>query len=238
MGRSRDAAGIVMVLMIAGVLYGTMMAVVYFFGVFFVSVMARIFSWIAHLILLAVNNTEHEIQTRFAQITRASIALKSGQKQSVSLLIDAGRGEWTDNLSSKIRDSFAVISEMAGKATDQTVELRDILENSKYKDIFNFVKYGKWIQGQILSPIEEILLLLQKNRDAISHTITSLDVQIAGIPLQTEGVPTIGGGVVALDPSLQKPLILQKERFEMQMGSIAPMIEMLEGYRAKLTIKR
>lgn len=135
-----------MVLMIAGVLYGGMMALVYFLGVFFVSVLARIFAWIAHRVLLLLNNTEHEIQTLFQSITRASIALKSGQKQSVSLLIDAGRGEWTDNLSSKIRDSFEVISEMAGTATDQSVELRRILENSKYADIFNFVKYGNWIQ--------------------------------------------------------------------------------------------
>lgn len=135
-----------MVLVIAGILYGGMMAAVYFLGVFFVSVMARVFSWIAHRALLAVNNTEHEIQTRFQSITRASIALKSEQKQSVSLLTDAGRGEWIDNLSSRLRDSFTVISEMAGEATDQTVELRDILESSRYKNIFNFMKYGNWIQ--------------------------------------------------------------------------------------------
>ncbi len=211
-----------MVLMIAGVLYGTMMAAVYFLGVFFVSVMARLFSWIAHRALLAVNNTEHEIQTRFAQITRTSIALKSGQKQSVSLLTEAGRGEWTGSLSSRLRDSFAVISEMAGEATDQTVELRNILESSKYKDIFNFVKYGNWIQGQVLSPIEEILTLLQKNHDTIQKTLLSLDSQITG----------------NTDPSLQKPLILQKKRFEMQIESITPMIEMLEGYKAKLNPKK
>ncbi|MBC7498677.1 hypothetical protein H7170_03485 [Candidatus Gracilibacteria bacterium] len=218
LGRSRDAAGIVMVLMIAGLLYGGMMALVYFLGVFFVSVMARVFSWLAHRALLALNNTEHEIQTLFQGITRASIALKSGQKQSISLLTDAGRGEWTDNLSARLRDSFEVISEMAGEATDQTVELRDILESSRYKDIFNFVKYGKWIQGQVLSPIEEILLLLTKNRDTITRTIASLDTQI----------------ILMTDPSHQKPLILQKDRFEMQIESITPMIEMLEGYKAKL----
>lgn len=222
LGRSRDAGGIVMVLMIAGVLYGGMMAAVYFLGVFFVSVMARLFSWIAHRALLAVNNTEHEIQTRFQSITRASIALKSGQKQSVSLLTEAGRGEWTDSLSSRMYDSFAVISEMAGEATDQTIELRDILESSRYKDIFNFVKYGKWIQGQVLSPIEEILVLLTKNRDIIMSTIASLDSQIT----------------LTTDPSLQKPLILQKKRFEMQIESIIPMIEMLEGYKAKLSPKK
>jgi hypothetical protein len=222
LGRSRDTAGIVMVLMIAGVLYGGMMALVYFLGVFFVSVMARVFSWIAHRALLAVNNTEHEIQTRFQSITRASIALKSEQKKSVSLLTDAGRGEWTDKLSSRLRDSFTVISEMAGEATDQTVELRDILEKSKYKDIFNFVKYGNWVQWQVYSPIEEILLLLTKNRDTINKTLEELDTQIKE----------------NTDPSFQKPLILQKKRFEIQIESITPMIEMLEGYKMKLNPKK
>lgn len=222
LGRSRDAAGIIMVLMIAWVLYGSMMALIYFLGVFFVAIMARVFSWIAHRALLALNNTEHRIQTLFQGITRASIALKSGQKQSISLLTDAGRGEWTDNLSSRIRDSFEVISQMAGTATDQSVELRKTLENSKYADIFNFVKYGNWIQWQILSPIEEILLLLTKNRDTITRTIASLDTQIT----------------LMIDPSHQKPLILQKERFEMQIESITPMIEMLEEYRQKLNPKK
>lgn len=195
-----------------------MMGLVYFIGIFFISLFGRIFAWLAHRYLLAVNNTEHEIQTRFAQIARASIALKSGQKQSVSLLTEAGRGEWIDSLSSRLRDSFAVISEMAGEATDQTVELRTLLENSKYKDIFNFVKYGNWIQGQVISPIEEIIVLLTKNRDTIMSTITALNTQIQE----------------TTDPSLQKPLIIQKDRLEMQMESIAPMIEMLEGYKKKL----
>ena len=198
------------------------MALVYFAGVFFVSIMARVFSWLAHRALLAVNNTEHEIQTLFHGITRASIALKSGQKQSVSLLSDAGRGEWTDTLSARLRDSFTVISEMAGTATDQSVELRKTLEKSRYADIFNFVKYGNWIQGQVLSPIEEILALLMSNRATIEKTIRALDTQIT----------------LTTDPSLQKPLILQKKRFEMQIESITPMIEMLEGYKAKLTIKK
>ncbi len=218
LGRSRDAAGIVMVLMIAGLLYGGMMALVYFLGVFFVSVMARVFSWIAHRVLLAVNNTEHEIQTLFSDIAEVSIQLKSEQKKSVSLLSSASRGEWSDNLSSRLRDSFAVIGEMVGDATDQTVELRKILEKSKYKDIFNFVKYGNWVKNQILSPIEEILLLLTKNHDTLTTTIASLASQIE----------------LVTDPSLQKPLILQKKRFDMQIESITPMIEILEGYKSKL----
>ena len=65
-------------------------------------------------------------------------------------------------------------------------------------------------------------MLLTKNRDTITRTIASLDTQIT----------------LMIDPSHQKPLILQKERFEMQIESITPMIEMLEEYRQKLNPKK
>jgi hypothetical protein len=183
-----------------------------------------------------MHDTEHEIQTLFGRIYDSSLALKSAGKDSISLLTEAGRNEWADSLSSRLADSFALIGEMAGHATDDTISLRKILENSKYKDIFNFVKYGDWVKTQVLTPIEEILLLLTKNHDILTRTIVSLDSQIAGIPLQHEGVPTIGGGVVAPDPSLQKPLILQKERFEMQIESITRMIEILQSYQERLKV--
>ncbi len=222
LGRSRDAGGIIMVLMIAGILYGGMMALVYFLGVFFVSVLARIFAWIAHRVLLAINNTEHEIQTLFSEITQISIQLKSGQKKSVSLLSDADRGEWSDNLSKRLAESFEVIGEMAGTATDKTVELQKILESSKYKDIFNFVKYGNWIKNQVLSPIEEILILINRNSTSLTRTITEINTQI----------------IETTDSSFQKPLILQRDRLEMQIETFGRVIAMLEGYQAKLVLKK
>lgn len=89
MGRSRDAEGIIAVMMIAGVLYGGMMAIVYFLGVFFVALLARVFAWFASQVLLAVNNTEHEIQTLFSEIFHSSITLKDEKKRSIRLLTEA-----------------------------------------------------------------------------------------------------------------------------------------------------
>lgn len=219
LGRSRDAWWIVAVLMIGGILYGAMMAWVYFIGVFFVGILALIFSRISHQILLAVNNTEHEIQTRFKKIITASITLKQAKKESLSLLDEANQNLWNDNLSERLSNSFESISTMASQATNDTVELRKILEASKYKDIFNFTKYGNWTKKQILEPIEEIYLLLSKNHDTIKITMQSLDLQIEKIQ----------------DPSLKKPLILQKERLEIQIQSIERVLKMLDGYKEKLT---
>lgn len=160
------------VFIIVGILYGIMMAGVYFIGVFFVTILAQIFSWIAHRALLSANNTEYEIQTFFKKILESSIALKQARKESVSLLDQANQNEWKDNLSGKLSDSFEEINNMASRATDDSIKLRKLLESSKYKDIFNFQKYGNWTKKQILDPIEEILLLLKKNHDILSMTIT------------------------------------------------------------------
>jgi len=221
LGRSRDAGGIIMVLMIAWVLYGIMMAGVYFIGVFFVAILARLFAWIAHRILLAMNNLEHRIQTLFSEIYDSSLGLKAAKKSSISLLTEAGANEWAKNLSSRLEESFELMNDRARLATDDAVELRRLLESSRYRDIFNFIKYGNWIRTQILAPIDEIYLLLTSHHATLESTVSSLDTQITMTP----------------EPSLQKPLILQRERIIVQLESMERIMTMLEGYKKKLTMK-
>jgi len=233
LGRSRDAGGIIMVLMVAWVLYGVMMAAVYFIGVFFVSLMARIFAWIAHRALLATNNTEHRIQTLFTEIYESSLDLKKAKKTSISLLTEAGANEWAKSLSSRLEKSFELMNARARLATDDAVELRKLLESSQYRDIFNFVKYGNWIRTQILAPIDEIYLLLTSHHATLESTVLSLDRQITGSPPSKGGQ----GGNISLDPSLQKPLILQRERIVVQLESMERIMTMLEGYKERLTMK-
>lgn len=136
------------------------MALIYTIGVFFVSILARVFSWAAHRWLLMMDNTEHEIQTLFGKIASSSIDLRVSSKESISLLTEAGRNEWKENLSGKIHDSLALLSEIASLTTKDATALRKLLESSKYKDIFNFTKYGNWVKKQIIEPIDDILLLL------------------------------------------------------------------------------
>ena len=164
-----------MVIILAGILYSGMMGFVYFVGVFFVSIMAQLFSWFANKALLITHNTEHTIQSLFHEIYKASVRLKSEKQQSIALLTEAGQNEWVDNLSGKLQDSFKEVSDMAKLATDKSVDLRKELENSKYKDIFNFKKYDHWIKTQVLAPIEEILELLKNNRERIQKTIHEIE---------------------------------------------------------------
>jgi hypothetical protein len=168
-----------------------------------------------------MNNTEHQIQTLFGKIYDSSMALKDAKKNSISLLTEAGRNEWAESLSSRLNESFELIGEMAGHATDDTVKLRKLLESSKYKDIFNFVKYGNWVKDQVIAPIDEIYDLLTKNKITLKNTLADLNNQIEK----------------TITPSLQKPLILQRDRIEMQLESFERVMKMLEGYKSRLKIK-
>ena len=217
--KSRDSGWIVVVILIAGFLYATMMGVIYFLWIFFINLFGRLFAWMAHRYLLLMSNTEHHIQTLFQNIQTYSDSLKAGQKNTVKLLQEAGQNAWKENLSGKIWESLHLINWLASNATNNSIELRKILESSQYKDIFNFIKYGNWIKTQILEPISEILHLLEKNHVTIQKTIVSLESDISNTK----------------DPSLQKPLILQKERLELQKNSYESTMELLNTYKEKLS---
>jgi hypothetical protein len=81
------------------------------------------------------------------------------------------------------------------------------------------VKYGNWVKNQVIAPIDEIYLLLQQNHAILSASLISIDAQIHDTKT----------------PSLQKPLILQKDRIDMQLDSFERVMKMLEGYRKKLS---
>lgn len=217
-GRSRDAGGIIMVILLVGFLYSLMMGAVYFIGMFFIAILGRIFGWFARYYLIARNNLEYKIQRLFGEIDESAKKLETEKQTTISLLTEAWQNEWKENLLGKINESTELLGQIAGDATSDTVKLRETLENSRYKEIFNFVKYGDWVKKQILEPIESILLLLKQNHATIGKTLSSLDIQIS----------------TTSDPSLQKPLELQKERLLLQKESFERVMKMMEGYKGKL----
>jgi hypothetical protein len=218
MGNSRDSGGIIIILLIVGFFYTAMMGLVYFIGLFFLAIMGRIFAKWAHYYLLARRNIEYKIQDLFTSIDISARQLEQEKMNTISLLSEAEQNAWKDNLSGNINNSLELLGKLTGNSTDESIELKKLLENSRYKDVFNFVKYGNWVKKQILEPIESILLLLQKNHDILIKTRDTLENQIS-----TES-----------DPWLQKPLILQKERIILQIKNFERIMIMLEGYREKL----
>ncbi len=51
-----------------------------------------------------------------------------------------------NNLSKRIDTSFKKINTSANTAIETHKELKEILLNSKYKEIFSFEKYENWIK--------------------------------------------------------------------------------------------
>lgn len=217
-GRSRDSGWLILVIILAGFLYSFMMAGVYFIGMFFIALFGRFFWWIAHLYLLAISNKEHIIQNLFSEIDESATLLESEKEKTISLLDEASQNKWQENLLGKINESTALLGKISWDAVQDSIQLRKTLESSQYKDIFNFIKYWNWIKKQILEPIDSILLLLKKNYDTIHKTIVTLEDEAKKVS----------------DPSLQKPLELQKERLLLQKESFDRIITMLEDYKEKL----
>lgn len=218
-GRSKDSWWIVIALLLAGILYGVMMATVYFIGILFIWFFGKIFSWLAYRYLLMTNNTEHRIQNLFREINTLSQHLEWEKEKTISLLTEAGRNEWKDNLLTKINTSTELLAKLAGNGVNDTKKLQKILESSRYKDIFNFVKFGWWIKSQILEPIESILLLLRKNHDILGSTLRDINNQIS----------------VTKESNLRWPLELQKKRLESQQEQFIRIIKLLEEYQSKLS---
>jgi hypothetical protein len=84
--------------------------------------------------------------------------------------------------------------------------------------MFRFEIYHSWIKKQISKPLEDILLLLEKNRDVLSQTGDDITDQIKN----TSKV------------ELQGPLKLQLKRIKMQLSDVKKHIPMLEESISKL----
>lgn len=222
-GNDKNSGGIILVIIAAGILYSLMMGIVYFAWVWFVALFARVAAWWAHKILLITNNEEHVIQSFFHEISESSIALKQEKQQAIQFLSEAKENEWIENLSGRINTSFEKINKDAAISTKNSVALREKLENSKYREIFNFGKYDTWIKQQVLSPIEELIELLKNNKKIILKTREDTDMENRKKP-----------GDNFWGSSGKQVLEVQQTRFQMQLDSIDRMISMLEGYREKL----
>lgn len=133
-------------------------------------------------------------------------------------MTEAKNANWTENLSTKINSSFLEINNLALNSTNLSIKLRKKLQNSDYKNIFNFTKYDSWLKKQIILPMENLIEVLEKNEKILKNNIKSIENQI----LQIE------------DSSLQKPLELQKIRLENQLENISKTIINLKSQISKV----
>lgn len=98
------------------------------------------------------------------------------------------------------------------------VDLRNTIEKSRYKDMFSFQVYNTWIKKQIAKPLEQILELLEKNKDILGETKKEIEQQIE----ETDIV------------DYRATLELQLKRVEVQIRDISRFIPMIKQSIEKL----
>ncbi len=136
----------------------------------------------------------------------------------IRFLQDAQHNNWLENLGGNIEISFKNINTIANSATNESLELKKILENSRYKEIFNFNKLNSWLKKEILEPIHEIIILLEKNQKILENTNSALVAQIQ----ETQEI------------THKQPLELQQKRLEIKIVEIQNMKNLLTSYQEKL----
>jgi len=130
----------------------------------------------------------------------------------------AKNNEWKDALLTNINEWIGKISNSANNSINDSVELKKMLEKSKYKEMFNFWIYNNWIKKQILEPLNEIYNLLKTNLDILLETKTSIEKQI----IETK------------QDAYKWVLTTQKTRIEMRIEELIKYMEMIKVYISKI----
>ncbi len=214
----RDMWQIILIIIVLGLLYTSTMGIVYFAGLFFIWIFSLITSIINRFILRISWHKVQLINDKFEQIDTLSKSLDESSKNISSFLNEAKKNNWKDALLLKINDGIDNVNKATKDSLETSNELKSLLENSKYKDIFNFPLYGNWIKARIIIPLENIKELLEKNYLIIENTIKDIEKQMHSTS----------------DSSLAWPLQLQKERLGMQKNQFEKQTKMIWDYLEKL----
>ncbi len=197
----KQLGNLIMILAIVWILYGTIFWFVYYIGLFFVSLFARWYAFIIDMIMRWKQKTEYKIQKSFLAIDTASNTLKNENKKAKWQLQEAIDNKWMNNLGKRIEKSFQKINTSASTAIDTHLKLKNILLNSKYKEIFSFEKYEHWIKTQVTEPLQKTIDLLKTNKHMLEESIKKLGKQIENMQ----------------NPWHKAALEAQKSRLEMQV---------------------
>ena len=110
------------------------------------------------------------------------------------------------------------INKNASLAVNNSLELKQKIQKSRYKKMFNFNIYNSWIKKQILTPLEQIKDLLNSNLIKLQETLKLITIQIKE----------------TTDNSLSWPLTANKLRLEKKIVDIENHMKAMDIYINKL----
>ena len=209
---------LVLVLLALYTVYVLSLGVIYFIWIIAISFLGVMISFINNKMLLATGHEITTINNSFENIDEYSKKLETEKLELIELLADAKNNDWKDSLLIKINSGIVIINNQASKAINQSINLKKLIEKSKYTEMFNFAIYNSWIKKQILIPLEQIHDLLIQNVSLLEKQIVDIDVQLSG----------------ELDSSKSAALSMSKTRSIMRSDEIKKHIENMEVYIEKL----
>lgn len=218
MWRWKNWPQIVIILWALYSIYALSLWFIYLFWIFFIWIFWNILSVINKKLLLISGHEITNINEKFENIDEDSKELIKQKDTLSTLLTSAMNNDWEESLLTKINSWIENINKNASGAVDTSIKLKQQIQDSKYKEMFNFSIYNSWIKKQILVPLEQITNLLEKNLEKLKENKISIEKQI----LETT------------NPSLSWPLVASKTRTIMRIEDVEKHIEWIKVYIDKL----
>ena len=216
--RSKKTWEIVLVLLVLYSIYAFSLWIIYFIWIFFIWIFWNLLSFINKRILLATGHEVTTIKNHFENIDDDSKNLEKEKNSLAKSLSDAINNDWKDSLLKNINSGIEEISSLANSAIDTSVELKKEIQNSRYKQMFNFSIYNSWIKKQIYDPLKQVMILLDTNLKWLNQNLENI-----GHQLKTTSTA-----------SLEWPLVASKARTLMKIEDIKKHKIKIEYYLQKL----
>ncbi len=191
--------------------------IVYMIGSIIVFAISGFFLLFAQIILRITKAREMYIHQAFRSIEDASWRLRNLQDEACEYLFQVSKSHFSDRALSKIEKTLKSISREADICVCKSTQLRKYFHSQGYDNIFDFHTYDRWLRTEMLPPIQDICLILQKQYNLLETSILSISGQI------TESLDTFR-------PALQ----LQEQRLMKQKTLLWENIVILEGYMREL----
>ena len=215
---SKNSWQIMLLLLALYTIYALSLWAIYFIWIIFVWVFWNILSNINKKVLLIKGHKITTINKYFEDIDMFSEKIVIEKENLSTLLNNAMNNDWQDWLLTQINSWLEEINKYADNSVNTNLKLKDAINSSTYKEMFNFFIYNSWIKKQIIIPLEQIFELLNKNLEILKQNKISIEKQINE----------------TLDPSFKWPLIASKTRMEMKIVDIDKHVERISVYIEKL----
>ncbi len=217
-GRGSNSEKFILVILVLYTGYVAVMSVVYFIWVFFLWLFGSFIAWVNTKYLTLKWNQVIKINQLFGRLDVLSDDIYEQKKQLKKSLKAAQNNDWKDGLLIQINNGIQNISQLASEATDDVVELRNLISESRYSDMFNENIYNAWIKKQITVPLQEVYNLLEADLLLIDQSIRDINEQIE----------------TTSKKEYKSALEMQRVRLEMQKKDIEQFIPQLEAMLEKL----